>query len=84
MPVLGLLFLSGWFSLGFREDSLGTLLGSQLESLKALLGSFRSFEGLSLWSLEGLWSLEKLLLLVLVVVAVVRSAVPPPLEPSWW
>lgn len=82
-PVLGLLSLSGWFSLGFLEDSLGTLLGSQSESLKALLDSFRSFGGLSLLSLEGLWSLEKLLLLVLVVVAVVRSAVPLPLEPSW-
>lgn len=78
-PVLGLLSLSGWFSLGFLEGSLGALLVSQPESLKALLGSFG---GLSLWSLEGLWSLEKLLLLVLVVVAVVSRVVPLPLEPS--
>ncbi|PWA14793.1 hypothetical protein CCH79_00014439 [Gambusia affinis] len=54
------------------RDSLGTFEDSQPESLKALLGSFKFFKGLSLWSLEGLWSLEKLLLLVPVVVAVVR------------
>lgn len=81
-PILGLISPSGWFSLGFLEGSLGTLLDSQLESLKALLGSFKSFGVLSLWSLEGLWSLEKLLLLVLVVVAVVMRVVPLPLEPS--
>lgn len=81
-PILGLISLSGWFSLGFLEGSLGALLGSQPESLKAPLGSFKSFVGLSLWSLEGLRSLEKLLLLVLAVVAVVRRVVPLPLEPS--
>lgn len=79
-PILGLLSLSGWFSLGFREDSLGTLLVSQPESLKALLGSFKSLGALTFWSLEGLWSLGKLLLLV--VEEVVRRVKPLPLEPS--
>lgn len=81
-PILGLLSLSGWFSLGFLEESLGTFEDSQTESLKALLGSFKSLKGLSLWSLEGLWSLEKLLLLVLVVVAVVRRSLRLPLKQS--
>lgn len=88
-PILGLLFRSGWFSLGFLEGSFGALPDSQHVSLKALLLSFKSFDGLSFCSLEGLCSLEKLvvvllllLLLVLAVVAVVRRLTPLPLEPS--
>lgn len=79
-PILELISLSGWFSLGLPEESLEGLLGSQTESLKALLGSFKSFRGFCLWSLEDLWSLEKLALLVLVAEVVVRKAPPPPLE----
>ena len=75
---------------------MGAWPGAQPESLcKALLGSFKSFDGLSLWSMEALWSLKKLPLLALLVVVVVgvlllvvevveavSSAVLLPLEPS--
>ncbi len=57
----------GWFSLGFLE-SLEGFPESLLKSLKALLDSFVSLEGLSLWSLDGLWSLRELLLMLFVVV----------------
>lgn len=57
----------GWFSLGFLE-SLESFPESLLKSLKALLDSFESLEGLSLWSLDGLWSLRELLLILFVVV----------------
>lgn len=79
-PILELISLSGWFSLGLPEGSLEGLLGSHEESLKALLGSFKSFRGFCFWSLEGLWSLEKPALLVLVAEVVVRKAPPLPLE----
>lgn len=58
---------SGWFSLGFFE-SLESFPDSLLKSLKALLDSLESLEGLSLWSLDGFWSLRELLLILFVVV----------------
>lgn len=58
---------SGWFSLGFLE-SLASFPVSLLKSLKALLDSLESLEGLSFWSLDDLWSLRELLLILFVVV----------------
>lgn len=81
-PILGMgcSSRSGWFSLGFFKESLETLPESLLKSLKALLDSFESLGGLSLCSLDGLWSLSELLLMLLVVV-MVRAL--PPLDPSF-
>lgn len=81
-PILGIgcSSRSGWFSLGFFKESLETLPESLLKSLKALLDSFESLEGLSLCSLDGLWSLSELLLMLLLVVVMVRAL--PLLDPS--